>query len=636
MNGSFNITTSNQYIVGTVSWKETNINETNNTSIVTVELRLSRTNNYTSATGYGGYYVVIDGTSTYVAADYDDKITLNSNTLVASASKTITHNTDGSKSITISVYSDGLTIFTISQQSGTARLTTIPRKSSVKAGKGTIGDELRISITRASDSFTHRLSYTFGSLSGTIASNVGEYYDWDIPTSFYAQIPNATSGKGTITCQTYSGSTLIGSSSTSFTAKCNQSACIPSLSATLNDGNSSTATLTGSTQSNPVLVDYKSNAVFNITCSAKNSASITSLKINGYSFSPSAKTVTLENIAFSSITIEAIDSRGYPAYYNFQCTDSSEDNYYRRIRYVDLTINPTTKRSTQISDDMFVTISGNYFKGNFSSTVANTLALSWKVREKNGTWTTGATALNPTISTSSNKYSISNLELTNPLSEDGTWDYQKIYEFEFTATDKLMNIKASDSRPKGQPNFAIFQNVVTLSNGEPISTYNIGDVYITSTNTNPKNTLGYGTWQLIDKEFKSSNLTNAFSKHSDCESCTFNVIRSGHEITIFGTFVMNIDLLDSQGNVGYVDYDEIGITNLCTTAFFTGYCDTANSVLLLAIGPESGLLYSFDVVNAGHTEVAAGNTIRCTLTLTNDYQNMLNSACDKFYWKRTA
>ena len=124
---------------------------------------------------------------------------------------------------------------------------------------------------------------------------------------------------------------------------------------------------------------------------------------------------------------------------------------------------------------MFVDISGNYFKGNFSDTVSNTLTLSWKVRERNGEWANGITTLTPTISETENKYSISNLELINPLSSDGKWDYQKIYEFEFTATDKLMNMKVSDSRPKGQPNFAIFKDVVLLPSGNPILDYDIID-----------------------------------------------------------------------------------------------------------------------------------------------------------------
>ena len=43
-------------------------------------------------------------------------------------------------------------------------------------------------------------------------------YDWLVPESLAAQIPNAASGKGTLTCETYSGSTYIGTKSVTFTA----------------------------------------------------------------------------------------------------------------------------------------------------------------------------------------------------------------------------------------------------------------------------------------------------------------------------------------------------------------------------------------------------------------------------------
>ena len=380
------------------------------------------------------------------------------------------------KTITISVYgSMPNTSLSVSEQYGQATLTTIPRASGVAAGEGYIEGTLPITIYRASSSFSHTLIYAFGGLTETIATGVGESYIWTIPTSFYTQIPNSPSGVGTITCQTYSGSTLIGTSSTTFTARCNAAVCSPTLYASLNDANSNTANLTGSTQTNPVLVDYKSNALFNVTCNAKNSASITSLKINGYSYAPTVSVITLTNIAFPSITIEAVDSRGFLAYYYFQCTDSSSNNYYKRIQYVNLTTSLSTKRSTQISDDMFVTIGGNYFKGNFSDNEPNTLSLSWKVREKNGEWINGTTALVPTISETENKYNISDLELVNPISTDGTWDYKKIYEFEFTAIDKLMTVVGSDSRPKGQPNFAIYKDVALMASGNPILDYEIID-----------------------------------------------------------------------------------------------------------------------------------------------------------------
>ena len=471
MNGSFDVTTSNQYIKGKVTWndyKDDN-SDAENYTWVHAEFRLSRTNTgYTTRDYEGGFYITIDGQDFY------------SNTLMVSADKKVYHNSDGKKTITISVRgSMPNTSLSVSQQSGQATLTTIPRASGVTAGEGTIGSNLLISINRASDSFTHTLSYSFGSLSGQIATGVGTSYSWALPTSFYAQIPNSKSGQGTITCQTYSGGTLIGTSSCSFTAKCNDNDCKPSINVSFYDNNDTTVELTGSTAQNPVLVDYFSMPAFNISTSVKNGASKSQLYIRSstgvYNLNPNATSILQKLNVYDSFSFTIVDSRGYNDTKSFQSNSSSQSGYFKRIPYTYLTVSATTKRSTQIADDMFVNISGNYFKGNFSDTVSNTLTLSWRVRERNGEWTNGATTLAPTISETENKYSISNLELINPISEDGTWDYQKIYEFEFIATDKLMNVTASDSRPKGQPNFAIFPGVITLASGNPVLDYEVID-----------------------------------------------------------------------------------------------------------------------------------------------------------------
>lgn len=480
MNGYYNITSSNQYLIGTVSYYEYQDDNSisQNYSYVHAELRLSRTNNYESWSNTGGYHIVINGVDTYTAANYQDRIGLNSNLLVASADVKVPHNDDGTKDVTISVYSTGLASFSISEQSKTVALSRIPRTSGVYAGEGTIGSNLNISVNRASDSFTHTLSYSFGSLSGQIATGVGTSYSWALPTSFYAQIPNSKSGQGTITCQTYSGGTLIGTSSCSFTAKCNDNDCKPSINVSFYDNNDTTVELTGSTAQNPVLVDYFSEPMFNISSTVKNSATKSQLYISSstgtYSHNPDATTIMQKLDIYDAFSFTVVDSRGYSATESFQSNSSSQSGYFKRIPYTYLTVSATTKRSTQIADDMFVNISGNYFKGNFSDTVSNTLSLSWRVRERNGEWTNGATTLTPTISETENKYSLS-VELINPISDDGTWDYQKIYEFEFTATDKLMNVVSSDSRPKGQPNFVIFKDVVLLPSGNPILDYEIID-----------------------------------------------------------------------------------------------------------------------------------------------------------------
>lgn len=94
-----------------------------------------------------------------------------------------------------------------------------PAASVVSVENGTMGSAITISLLRYDAGFTHIIKYSFGAASGTIATGVqANSYPWHIPIELANQIPSATSGVGTITLETYSGNTLVGSSSASFTA----------------------------------------------------------------------------------------------------------------------------------------------------------------------------------------------------------------------------------------------------------------------------------------------------------------------------------------------------------------------------------------------------------------------------------
>ena len=88
---------------------------------------------------------------------------------------TVSHNSDGTKSVSFSfsmqidITFSGSWIGTVSA-SGSTSLTTIPRKSSLSVGNGTLNSSQTISISRASSSFAHTITYKCGSYSGTIAN----------------------------------------------------------------------------------------------------------------------------------------------------------------------------------------------------------------------------------------------------------------------------------------------------------------------------------------------------------------------------------------------------------------------------------------------------------------------------------
>ena len=89
--------------------------------------------------------------------------------------------------------------------------------STVSTTNGTLGTAQTITITRSDSSYTHNLSYTYGSLTGSIATGVGTSFSWTPDPSLAAGFPNATSGTCTITCVTMSGGTTIGTTTTTCT-----------------------------------------------------------------------------------------------------------------------------------------------------------------------------------------------------------------------------------------------------------------------------------------------------------------------------------------------------------------------------------------------------------------------------------
>lgn len=97
-------------------------------------------------------------------------------------------------------------------------LTTIPRGSSVSVSEGFIGNQVDITIDRKLAGAMHTLRYAWVNKQGKIADNVGTSFKWTIPADFANDIPNATTGRGTIYVDTYVDGKLIQTQSTTLTA----------------------------------------------------------------------------------------------------------------------------------------------------------------------------------------------------------------------------------------------------------------------------------------------------------------------------------------------------------------------------------------------------------------------------------
>lgn len=229
MGTSSAMSTTNDKIKYKVTITQNSQSVSNNTSNVTVSVRVYRTNTGYTTYGTGTVYCTINGTQYTEAITSSDKIT-SSGIVVFSKTLNITHGADGSKTLSTStrITHDQ---FSSSAQSYNQALTTIPRATTptVSASSVNMGASITINMPRASSSFDHTLTYKFGSATGTIGSDLGTSKAWTVPLSLASQIPNGTSGTCTITCKTYNGSTLIGTKTVSFTAKV-PSSVVPSIS----------------------------------------------------------------------------------------------------------------------------------------------------------------------------------------------------------------------------------------------------------------------------------------------------------------------------------------------------------------------------------------------------------------------
>lgn len=189
-----------------------------NSSQVRVRLALLSAN--TSFSSYScSAFVDINGQRLNWAGS--PSVSFNSTTWLIDQTITIGHNADGTKSFNFAARfsgSGGWSPGTLSLGTGTFTLTTIPRTSSLSVGNCVIGNNVTININRQNDSFTHTVRYWWGDKKGTIATNVGTSCSWTIPNDFANDIPNSTSGTGTLFVDTYSGGTLTGTQQLSFTA----------------------------------------------------------------------------------------------------------------------------------------------------------------------------------------------------------------------------------------------------------------------------------------------------------------------------------------------------------------------------------------------------------------------------------
>lgn len=206
------------------SWERTSYSIANNTSTISWKMQLI-------STGYGkiistaskDWKVVVAGKT--FSGTNTVGISANSTKTLASGTRTIEHNSDGSKTFSYSFSQEFAIDFNgyvgTKSGSGEGTLNTIPRASVLSVSNGTLGTAQTIKITEYSSGFKHKLKYECGTASGWIIGNSDTASStlsksWTPPLSLAKQ--DTTSGDCAVnikfTLTTYNGGSKVGDSKT--------------------------------------------------------------------------------------------------------------------------------------------------------------------------------------------------------------------------------------------------------------------------------------------------------------------------------------------------------------------------------------------------------------------------------------
>lgn len=237
-------------------------NIANNTSVITFTVKLIA-NGYASITDSGTKPLTINVNGGGAIPQVNVSISPGQTKVLLSNDYTIGHNSDGTKTADLSAKLDinigGYGSATVALK---AYLPKINRTSTVTVPTATLGSAVNIAISKADTNYTSTLRYEWYGSTGTIVGKTASTsYSWTPPLSLASGIPNSVGGSGKIFIDTYSGTTLLGTSSATLTANV-PSSVVPTLSSvTLSDTNSKVSAILTS----PNFLQVLSNIAVNFT-----------------------------------------------------------------------------------------------------------------------------------------------------------------------------------------------------------------------------------------------------------------------------------------------------------------------------------------------------------------------------------
>lgn len=444
------------------SWRQivddTSYDITTNTSVVTVWAQIK-------GSYFGGtptVTITCNGEPRSSSPTYPYPTYVKDWTTIYTTSFTVSHNNDGSKTVAVSSsWSASGFVPTSCGASDSYSLTTIPRATPAPTLSLNVKD-ITVFYIQPYANFSHAAKITVGSYSAyltqgssrnpnrVIYSPSVKSFELDCDSSFY-KLFTGTQIVGTLTIETYSGSTLIGTSTSNLTIRANETLCKPTAIGSIVDVNNKTIELT---KNEDDIIKYKSvmkaTLQINISDNDDNNTKLTYLNVAGNTMSDlNQREFTIQNPQNNYVLVNLRNSRTF-SNTSYVYVDGSFINYILpTVTIISL------KRTEPTTGDITVSYKGDYFNGKFSANEPNSLTVAWYYKEKGATnWILGGN-LTPSIPDNKNTFS-------QEVIIKSIFNYQKQYDFKIAVDDRLASNSATYSVPRGYPIFWWGDNFVDV------------------------------------------------------------------------------------------------------------------------------------------------------------------------------
>ena len=605
---------------------------TNNTTTIQTRLRSDFTSGSSlSGAGYKftcSYASTVSGSGVWYFADE----------VITSGSSTITHNNDGTKSISLSASAYNKYWNFTKNLSATVSLPKIDRLATVTTATD-FNDESQPTITFSNSGGFQLAPYlNFFTVKGTgvrvyqlvrSKGNITSPYTWTFTDAERTAIRNACNGQTTYYVteglDTYSGNTKLGSNSIGKTFTIINAT--PTMTYTKTENNSDAISYLGSSSATTVIKNI-SNVTIAVTPTTLKGATINSVVINHNGVN---QTVTESsgvysatfNITGDTTTITVKDSRGLTVSSTYEPTVIE----YERVKQNSFSF----KRVSPTSADVDLLVDSVYYQQTFGST-PNVPTVKYKIGES-GT----------EVTVPSNEYSIDteNNKLTIEYTIEDAINYRDSDTFYIEVSDLLSSWTNNNKITKGIPVFEFGDDEVQVNGDLLLADVDRDNVI------NVREALsggGGGTsdyTQLTNKPQINGNTLTGNMSTSDIgitiptvNNATLTIQKNGTTVNTFtanasSNVTANITVptqtSDLTNNSGFIDNTVNNLTNytlssaLSTVATSGSYNDLSNTPTIPTV--NNGKL-TFYKNNAKVTDFTANSSTNVTVDLTNNVDDV--------------